>query len=180
MLDSDLWCYRPIESFILDDFTKSKISRWLIFSASETGNFWHYWFHCPVCVRPLLLVLLIHVTVLSSKESCKGHAVMPIFCVMILKCQEVVCALGTLLSRGGVFGSDYPLPPKAPEERVGHTDPLVLKKKLGRKWIIQKFAIPEVYDLWKENHLTSLCFSFFICKWQKQDSPLSQAVIKIK
>ena len=45
-----------------------------------------------------------------------------------------LCSLHTSQqSRGGVFGSDYPLPPKAPEERVGDTDPLVLKKKLGRK-----------------------------------------------
>lgn len=115
--------------FILGDCTKSKVSRLLPFSASETGNLWHYGFHCPLCVRPSALSVAYSWFVLSSKEPCKEDAVMPIFRVTILKCQEVVCALRTPLSKGAVFGSDYPLPLKAPRQKVGDTDHLILKKQ---------------------------------------------------
>lgn len=160
MLDSDLWCYRHIEIFILDDFTKSKVSRLLIFSASDR-RFFTLLIPLPsVCQPPALSVTYSRYCFILKRvmqgTCCDAH----FLCDDTEVPRGGLCSLHTSQQRWCVW-KWLSLTSKSPKERVGDTDPLVLKKKLGRKWIIWKFAIPLVYDLGKENHLTSLCFGFF-------------------
>lgn len=160
MLDSDLWYYRHIEIFILDDFTKSKVSRLLIFSASETGNFWHYWFHCPVCQALSSECYLFTLLFYSQKSHARSMLCCPFSVWWYWSAKRRSVFFAYFSAEVVCLEVIIPYLPR-PQKKCGDTDPLILQKKLGRKWIIRKFVIPEVYNLWKENHLTSLCFGFF-------------------
>lgn len=80
---------------------------------------------------PLLCVFLF-TGQLCPHSSRAGRMMGPIFSVTLLKCQEVVPTLSTLLTEGTVFRNGCPIPLQPPKAKVDNTHPLNLKRKVGR------------------------------------------------